>query len=384
MKIVHLCVSCFYIDGYRYQENELIAEHVRQGHDVTVIASTETFVDNMNLGYVEPSTYMGQDGAKVIRLAYSGPLPARVQQKLRMHKGIYQLLDEIKPDVIMFHGLCGWELLTAARYKKRNPSTIFYVDSHEDAHNSARSFFSKNVLHGIYYKSIIKASLPQIEKVLCISLETMDFCRKQYGISEDKLEFFPLGGKLAREPYYSETRERVRRQYEIADDEILFVQSGKFDWKRKMLVESLKAFAKTSDSKLRFFIAGIVSDALKPEVEQLVAADPRVQFLGWKTAEDLYELLCAADVYVQPGTQSATMQISLCARCAVLLDDVPSHVPFVYGNGWKVHDINGLEEVFLSIENDKGQVAAMRGRSYAIAEKLLDYERMAQRLLQLR
>ncbi len=106
------------------------------------------------------------------------------------------------------------------------------------------AFFSKNVLHGIYYKSIIKASLPQIEKVLCISLETMDFCRKQYGIPEDKLEFFPLGGKLAREPYYSETRERVRRQYEIADDEILFVQTGKFDWKRKMLVESLKRLPK--------------------------------------------------------------------------------------------------------------------------------------------
>lgn len=114
----------------------------------------------------------------------------------------------------------------------------------------------------------------------------------------------------------------------------------------------------------------------------MVAADPRVQFLGWKKAEDLYELLCAADVYVQPGTQSATMQISLCARCAVLLDDVPSHVPFVHENGWKVRDINGLKDVFLSIENNKGQVAAMRSKSYAIAEKLLDYERMAQRLLQ--
>lgn len=381
MKIVHLCVSCFYIDGYRYQENELIREHVRQGHDVTVIASTETFVDNMNLGYVKPSSYTGQEGAKVIRLAYSGPFPARVQQKLRMHKGIYKLLQDIQPDVIMFHGLCGWELLTAARYKKRNPRTLFYVDSHEDAHNSARSFFSKHVLHGLYYKSIIKASLPQIEKVLCISLETMDFCRKQYGIPDEKLEFFPLGGQLARDPQYSEVRARVRQDYGVAEDEVLFVQSGKFDWKRKMLVESLRAFSKTTDPKLRFFVAGILSESLKDEVEQLIAADPRTRFLGWKTAEDLYDLLCAADVYVQPGSQSATMQLSLCARCAVLLDDVPSHVPFVDGNGWKINDIQGLEDAFLSFEASKDKIGTMSRKSFSIAEQLLDYERMAQRLL---
>lgn len=381
MKIVHLCVSCFYIDGYRYQENELIAEHVRQGHEVTVIASTETYVDNMNLGYVEPSSYVGTEGANVIRLPYWGPFPAKVQRKLRMHKGIYQLLENIRPDVVMFHGLCGWELLTVARYKRDNPAVILYADSHEDAYNSARGVLSKRLLHGIYYKNIIQASLPWIEKVLCISLETMEFCKEQYGIPANKLEFFPLGGRLARDPAYSQIRERVRKEYEVADDEILFVQSGKFDWKRKMLVESLVAFSRTTDSKLRFFIAGTLSDSLKPQVEKLVMADSRIRFLGWKTADGLYDLLCAADVYVQPGTQSATMQISLCARCAVVLDDVPSHVPFVHGNGWIVSDLKTLEDVFLAVECDKAQVEAMSRKSFAIAEQLLDYQRMAQRVL---
>lgn len=381
MKIVHLCVSCFYIDGYRYQENELIAEHVRQGHEVTVIASTETYVDNINLGYVEPSAYMGSEGAEVIRLPYWGPFPAAVQRKLRMHKGIRQLLEHVRPDVIMFHGLCGWELLTVARYKRDNPAVILYADSHEDAYNSARGFLSKHLLHGIYYKKIIQASLPWIEKVLCISLETMDFCKAQYGIPADKLEFFPLGGRLARDPDYSQVRTRVRDEYGVADNEILFVQSGKFDWKRKLLVESLTAFSQTTDPSLRFFIAGILSDSLKPQVEKLVAADSRIRFLGWKTADGLYDLLCAADVYVQPGTQSATMQISLCTRCAVVLDDVPSHAPFVQGNGWIVNGVTSLEDVFLAVEHDKAQVEAMSRKSFAIAEQLLDYQRMAQRLL---
>ena len=42
MKIAHICLSCFYIDGFSYQENELVRQNVSDGHDVLVITSTET------------------------------------------------------------------------------------------------------------------------------------------------------------------------------------------------------------------------------------------------------------------------------------------------------------------------------------------------------
>ena len=56
-----------------------------------------------------------------------------------MHSGVYEQLREKQPDVILFHGLCGWELHAAARYKRENPSVRLYVDSHEDENNSART-----------------------------------------------------------------------------------------------------------------------------------------------------------------------------------------------------------------------------------------------------
>jgi len=382
VKIVHFCVSCFYIDGYRYQENELIRQHVEAGHDVTVIASTETFVNNMDLGYAEPSEYMGQEGAKVIRLPYSGPFPAAVKRKLRVHPGIYERLEQIKPDAILFHGLCGWELLTVTKYVKKNPGVVFYADSHEDAYNSARTFVSKHVLHGQYYKRIIQACLPYIRKVLCISLETMDFCHKQYGIPRDRMEFYPLGGEVVREPRYSEIRSRVREEYGFKSDEVVFIQSGKFDWKKKKLVDSLKAFSNTRDPKLKFIIVGAISEALAAEVNQLIAADARITFLGWKTAEELSGLLCAVDVYVQPGTQSATMQVALCAGRPVIVDDVSSHEPFVKGSGWLVRDFKDLQRVFFLIEGDKGQLKGMSEKAFEIADRLLDYSKMAKRVLQ--
>lgn len=379
MKIVHLCLSCFYIDNYRYQENELVREHVSAGHDVLVVASTETYVDNLSLGYVAPSEYMGSDGAKVIRLPYAGAFPFFIKKKLRIHAGVDSILERFSPDVIVFHGLCGWELLTVASYKRTHPKVRLYVDSHEDANNSATGTLSK-LLHRFYYRPIIRHALPRIDKVLCISLETIDFCRDQYGVAEADMEFFPLGGYIADDATYQEYRLEGRRALGLKDCQTVFLQSGKFDSKKK-LVESLTAFTATRSEDFRFLIVGRVHESIAEQVNRLSSADSRVQYLGWKTADELYRLLCAADVYVQPGSQSATMQMSLCARRPVVIADVPSHQPFVKTNGWKVKTQEQLEAAFKAIESDPATLKEMSQRSLEIASDLLDYRRMAKRLL---
>jgi glycosyltransferase involved in cell wall biosynthesis len=379
MKIVHLCLSCFYIDNYRYQENELVREHVAAGHEVLVVASTETYLDNLSLGYTSPGRYAGSDGAEVIRLPYSGPFPFFLKKKLRMHPGVDDILNSFAPDVIVFHGLCGWELLTAARYRRTHPQVRLYVDSHEDANNSATGFLSR-LLHRFYYRPIIRRSLPWMDKVLCISLETMDFCKALYGIAPDMLEFFPLGGYIADEETYQKYRRELRHELGFDEAHTVFLQSGKFDAKKK-LTASIKAFSKIKSKDFAFLIVGRVHESIEAEVKRLSSDEPRVRFLGWKSADELYQLLCAADVYVQPGSQSATMQMSLCARCPVVVADVPSHQPFVQGNGWKVTSLEDQVSAFEQIERNPALLQAMSIRSLEIATELLDYRRMAKRLL---
>jgi hypothetical protein len=48
MKVVHLCLGCFYIDNYSYQENMLPKYHKLAGHEVSVVASLVSF-DKMEL-----------------------------------------------------------------------------------------------------------------------------------------------------------------------------------------------------------------------------------------------------------------------------------------------------------------------------------------------
>ena len=381
MRIAHVCLSCFYVDGFAYQENELVRQHVKDGHEVTVIASTESFGEDRRLTYVEPSAYLGRDGAQVIRLPYRRFLPHKLMRKLRMHPAVLSHLQRIRPEVILFHGLCGWELYAVARYKKENPAVRLYVDSHEDAYNSARGFVSKHFLHRLYYAWIVARCRRHFEKILCVSLETMDFVQTMYGVPVEQLEFYPLGGRVFDDPEYLVRRERGRRDAGVKPEQVLLLQTGKMG-PRKKLMESLHAFARTPGEHLRLVLAGSINEELRSQAEAIIASDSRIRFLGWRTSEALADLLCAADVYVQPGTQSATMQMALCARCPVILDDMPSHGPYMDGNGWLLREAGDLEAVFSQVASDPQRLAGMACRSLAIASKLLDYRTLAKRLLE--
>lgn len=382
MKILHCCLSNFYIDNFSYQENMLVREHVRAGHEVLVLASTENFDAQGRLSYCSPERYRGVDGADVVRLPYRNFGWHAISKKVRAYPDVYRYLCEFSPDVILFHGACAWELLTVVRYKKKHPSVKLYVDSHEDFNNSARNALSKNLLHGLFYRSIFRRSIPFFEKALCISIETMEFIRSFYGCPEDKLEYFPLGGTIVQDSVYEAVRANVRDKYHLKPNELLFFQSGKFDQKKK-LVESITAFRQLPYvENVKYFIAGVLQGDVKSQVETLLAGDKRITFLGWKDADELFRLLCAADVYVQPGSQSATLQNSICCRCAVIVDDVSSHYPFVKGNGWLVNDEERLVDAFNDavLAFQRGKIELMQATSLDIARELLDYEKMARRI----
>jgi 1,2-diacylglycerol 3-alpha-glucosyltransferase len=380
LRVVHVCLSCFYVDGFAYQENELVRQNVKDGHEVTVIASTESFGEDRHLTYVEPSTYLGRDGAQVVRLPYRSFLPHKLMRKLRMHSNVLKLLQRIRPEVILFHDLCGWELHAVARYKRENPSVRLFVDSHEDVYNSARGFVSKHILHGLYYRWIITRCRRHFEKVLCVSLETMDFVRQMYGVPVEQLEFYPLGGRVFEDNEYLVRRELGRRDAGVEPDQVLLVQTGKMGTRKKLL-ETLQAFIDEPSGSLRLVIAGSLDEDLRSKAEAIIASDSRISFLGWRTSDDLVNLLCAADMYVQPGTQSATMQMALCARCPVILDNVPSHAPYVDGNGWMLRGTSDLRRAFSQIAADPKMLDNMAIRSLTIARKLLDYSMLANRLL---
>ena len=82
MRITHLCMASFFPDGYSYQENMLPKFHKLQGHEVSVIASLQTFDSNGKVSYMEKaSSYRNEYDIPVIRLDYKKPV--KVYKKLK-------------------------------------------------------------------------------------------------------------------------------------------------------------------------------------------------------------------------------------------------------------------------------------------------------------
>lgn len=379
MKILHCCLSCFYIDNYNYQENVLPKLNQEDGHEVLIIASTETFIDNMKLGYISQGEYLTEYGVPLIRVPYKRIITQYLSTKIRKYIGVYKIIDEFKPDVILFHGCCAYELLTVANYVKKNQNVRLYVDSHEDYNNSGRSFLSKSILHRILYKSIIKRALSNIDKVLFITQEARHFLKSMYHLPDDKLEFYPLGGIVYDDSIRGERRDKIRSLLNLDENDILLIHSGKMD-KLKRTEDILCAFHNVADINLHLILIGSFEEELKPRLEQLIQQDNRIRFLGWKNSIELLEYLSACDLYVQPGSQSATMQNALCCGSAVAVYPHESHKWLLHDNAFYIMTVEDMEKLFNDIVTNRDILNEMKRKSFSLAKEVLDYKILAQRL----
>ena len=379
MKILHCCLSNFYIDNYNYQENVLPKIHKDDGHEVLIIASTEVFVNNMKYGYTKPSEYFTKEGIRIIRVPYLKYLPHFIMKKVRHYKNVYKLVKEFAPDVILFHGTAGYELLNIAKYIKNNPKVKLYVDSHEDFHNSATNFISKNFLHRIFYKSIIQKSLPFIDKILYLTYESFEFVTKLYNIPENKLEFFPLGGIIPSEEKRNEMRKNIRNKLGLQEEDVLIIHTGKMN-KHKRTEEILEAFTQVNNERLQLLLIGSINEEIKENVEKLIASDKRIKFLGWKSGEELLNYICACDLYLQLGSQSATMQNAVCCGCALALYPYSSHKYLLEDAVFYIESADDIVNLLTKIISDRSILNIKSEKSREIARDVLDYRILASRL----
>ena len=132
MRILHCCLAAFYIDDAGYQENILPKMHKLQGHDVSIIASTETYIDNKKLGYVAPRQYLSGDEIPVTRLGYSRWLPHALAKKVRSYPGLTSALEQANPDIIFLHNCQFWDTHKIINFVREHPNVKVYVDGHSD------------------------------------------------------------------------------------------------------------------------------------------------------------------------------------------------------------------------------------------------------------
>ena len=300
MRVVHLCLACFFPDGYAYQENMLPKFHKQLGYDVEVIASRETFDEHGKAAlYNGPRKYQNEYGIQVIRLDYKEPL--KVYRKMRRYIGTADVLRTAAPDILFIHGCQFLDIDKVVRHLRKNPNTTVYVDNHADFSNSATNWLSKCILHKSIWKRCAHKIEPYTKKFYGVLPARVDFLINIYNLPAEKCELLVMGtdDELVKKAKTSNARQRIRKQYGIKDDDFLILTGGKIDkWKMQILL-LMQAVHRIKSENLRLIVFGSVTQELMGQVKEL-ADGVRVQYIGWIQSKDSYDYFEAANLVIFP------------------------------------------------------------------------------------
>lgn len=307
MRIAHICLANFYIDGFGYQENILPRVHKKMGHDVMIVASTQTYVDRTRLGYVEPSHYISEDGIPIHRLPYAYWVPRRLRSKIRAYEGLEALLSEFRPDLIFVHDVQFWDFLVIRRYALRHRTRI-HADCHADYVNSARGFMSRYVLHGLFYRAILCRVDPVVRRYFPTLPARADFLHEVYGLDRAKMELLPFGiDDLQTEGFdRAAVRREARAEWGIPGNALLFVTGGKLDLRKNIhsLIDRFSRAKRAGElGDARLLVFGQADPQVQAELDGIDVHE-HVVMLGWTPANQIYRTFWAADFALFPGTHS--------------------------------------------------------------------------------
>lgn len=304
MKVVHLCLGCFFPDNYSYQENMLPKFHKQLGYEVEVIASLVTFDKDGNVTYLKNgSVYQNEYDIKVTRLDYKKP--EKVYRKLKRYIGAYEALEKANPDILFIHGCQFLDMDVVLKYIKQHTGIRVYVDNHADFSNSGRNWLSKNVLHRMLWRHTAQIVEPFTTKFYGVLPARVDWLVNMYKLPKNKCELLVMGADddKVKEANNASVKKDIRQKYGIAEDDFLIMTGGKIDpWKMQTLL-LMEAVAEIDNPKIKLIVFGSVTPDLKKKISEKCKPG-KVQYIGWINSSDSYKYFAASDLVVFPGRHS--------------------------------------------------------------------------------
>ncbi len=388
MKILHCCLAAFYIDDFSYQENILPKIHKLQGHEVSILASTETYINNTSLGYVNPSTYKNRDQITVTRIPYVKWLPHHLARKIRIYSGITSYLNDNRPDVIFLHNFQFVSVKEFAKYAQNNHVTIF-VDSHTDSINSGKSWISALILHKIVYRWCAKSIEKYVEKFYGTLPIRERYLEDMYGINKNKIDLLPFG--VDDSIFEAEEKEGIRQatrgKLEVSKNDFLIITGGKID-NRKNIHQLMESFVKLqekySHSGVKLVVFGKPITSLKDRINSL-SCHRDIIYLDWIDSNNIHKYLLASDLAFFPGTHSVLWEsaVGLGVPCVFFKWEGITHVD-VGGNCFFIEssDIEYLTNVLHNLIIDKRRYTKMKEVAQKYGPQNFSYSNIARKAIQ--
>lgn len=304
MRILHIQLTGPYTEDFNYQENIIPKYHVKQGHEVFFLTTCYAW-DKGEMKYVPPEKKVLVDGVHLERVKFVNFGVPILTRRLRLVPRIFEKLVEISPDFIMLHDIQSLSDIGIVKYLKQYPNVKMIVDCHADFSNSARSFLSKNFLHGILWRKMAHVLEPYTKKFFGVLPARCDFLIEMYRLPKNKVELLVMGAddELVVNALEKRSDNHIRKKNGILTNDFLIITGGKIDFFKTQTLQLMEAIKSIQRENVKLIVFGSVDPRLQDRFERFVD-DNHVKYVGWLSAHETYEYLVAADLVCFPGRHS--------------------------------------------------------------------------------
>lgn len=364
MNITHICLCGPYTDGWNYQENLITKYQVKNGHEVSIIASQFEWNKNGQVVKNENTEYVNNDNCKVYRLKIKNEKD--IFYKLKYYEEIYETIKKTAPNIIFIHNVQFLNIKEIAKYAKNNNVKIF-VDNHADFSNSGKNIVSKYILHGIVWRHMAKVIEPYTTKFFGVLPARVDFLRNIYRLPTNKCELLVMGAddELVEKYSNDKLKEKLRTDAEIVKDDFLIVTGGKIDRFKLQTLLLMKAIKNINNKNIKLLVFGSIEKEIKAKFDEL-CDENKIQYLGWANEEQSYSFFSMADLVVFPGRHSvyweqvAAMGIPMVCKYwkGTTHIDIGGNVKFL-----KEDSVEEIQNILEEIINNKETYISMKNNA---------------------
>lgn len=388
MKILHIDEMFHPFQGY--QINILPKFQQKQGHDVTILTLYDNYpriascYDNTRIDEFD-RRFTEQTGVRIVRLR----MKKRLAGRPLFGKDVYAAIAGIDPDVILCHGNGSFTSIQILLHRKKIAKPLLF-DSH------MLELAARNKYHKLYTKLYRTFITPILKKDHLYVIKTADdpYLNEAHGIPKELTPYLGFGTDVSLFHPDAEAKRAMREKYEIGENEMVFLYTGKVDEAKggQLLGEALLEKI-PSEQKQPVFV--IVAD-YKSEYEQNVRAllersENRVILVPVQKYEDLPAFYQFADVMFFPKQCSLSFFDAQACGVPTVLENIKINVDridcdngsvfesgSIAGLREKIHDYLTMSEERLAEQSANAVRSILSRYSYQdIAESYTEQMRLA-------
>ena len=382
MKIVHICLANFYVDGMAYQEN-LLPKYHSMNHDVCILTSDYSFDPTGKVCRKKEKEYRNEYGIPVKVLDRSKRFG--VYSKYRNYEHLRIALQELQPDIIFCHGGQFVSLRDVVWYCKKNAHVKLFIDQHGDYYNTPVNTLKRRLAQYLIFGFWMRKAAKYTKMFWGVTPWRCQYLEDVYHIPKEKIGLLVMGGddeKIQIEKQETIRRE-VRARFNIADTDFLVVTGGKID-KTKNIHLIVQALKEINSTNIKLIVFGQPSVDFEEEFLKQVGETPQVHYIGWIPSDTVYDYFHASDLVMFPGTHSVLWeQACACGIPGVFRHWEGMHHVDVGGNAMFLYEdsVEEIKRVLLDLYMEPETLGQMREVAREKGISMFSYRAISQRAI---